>query len=137
MLAEHTIQLRVRYDECDPMGLVHHSNYLRYFEIARTEMYRAGGGSYRDLEASGQFVVVVRVDCRYRTPARYDDQLSIRVAINKITEAKIIQGYEIRLGEQSIVEAEVTLAVIDAKGRPQRIPEHMREIDPCQAKPSI
>jgi acyl-CoA thioester hydrolase len=126
MLSEHTTHLRVRYDECDPMGFVHHSNYLRYFEIARTELYRAGGGNYRDFEASGLFVVVVHMDCRYKTPARYDDQLAIHVAIKEVTEAKIIQAYRVVRDEKEIVTATVTLAVIDSNGRPQRIPANMR-----------
>ncbi|MEZ6080166.1 MAG: acyl-CoA thioesterase [Pirellulaceae bacterium] len=80
-MQQYTQAIRVRYDECDPMGFVHHSHYLKYFEIARTEMYRASGGNYRDFEASGLFVVVVRVECQYRLPARYDDMLSIHVSV--------------------------------------------------------
>ena len=68
-MREHEIELRVRYDEVDAMGLVHHSNYLRYFEVGRTELLRASGGCYRDMEDSGQLVVVVHVDCRYHRPA--------------------------------------------------------------------
>lgn len=126
MLEEHTIRLRVRYDECDPMGFVHHSNFLRYFEIARTDLYRASGGSYRDFEASGLFVVVVRVDCRYRLPARYDDELSIRVRIESMTEAKIQQSYDVQRDGNQLAQATVTLAVIDRSGRPQRIPDTLR-----------
>lgn len=126
MPKEHTTHLRVRYDECDPMGFVHHSNYLRYFEIARTDLYRAGGGNYRDFEASGLFVVVVRVDCRYRSPARYDDELAIHVRIENISEAKISQAYQVLRDDQKLVTADVTLAVIDSTGKPQRIPETLR-----------
>lgn len=126
MPKEHTTHLRVRYDECDPMGFVHHSNYLRYFEIARTDLYRAGGGSYRDFEASGLFVVVVRVDCRYRSPARYDDELAIHVQIENITEAKVSQAYQVLRDGKKLVTADVTLAVIDSSGKPQRIPNSLR-----------
>lgn len=118
--------IRVRYDECDPMGFVHHSHYLKYFEIARTEMYRASGGNYRDFEASGLFVVVVRVECQYRLPARYDDLLSIRVAIQRMTEAKIIHDYSVERDAVPLVTAQVTLAVIDRNGKPQRIPASLR-----------
>ena len=58
MLTEHEIELRVRYNETDPMGFVHHANYLTYFEIARTEMFRASGGNYRVVEEEGLRVVV-------------------------------------------------------------------------------
>ncbi len=127
MIREHTIELRVRYDETDPMGLVHHSNYLRYFEIGRTELLRAAGGNYRDMEAAGQLVVVVRVDCRYKAPARYDDLISVTTQIAKVTSAKIIHHYTIRRGDQVLVEADVTLAVIDREGRVQRVPDELLE----------
>lgn len=127
MIREHTIELRVRYDETDPMGLVHHSNYLRYFEIGRTELLRAVGGNYRDMESAGQLVVVVRVDCRYKSPARYDDLISVTTQIAKISSAKIIHHYIIRRGDQVLVEADVTLAVIDREGRVQRVPDALLE----------
>ena len=123
---EHTHRLRVRYDECDSMGMVHHSNYLRYFEIARTELYRACGGSYRDFEASGLFVVVLRVDCRYRVPARYDDELDICVRVERMTQAKIEQSYQIHRQGSLLATAQVTLAVVDRDGKPQRIPDSIR-----------
>lgn len=122
-MKEQTIQLRVRYDECDPMGFVHHSNYLRYFEIGRTELLRSAGGRYRDVEAAGLLVVVARIDCRYKSPARYDDEIDLTTRIAKVTAAKIIHEYEIRRGEQPLVQATVTLAVIDRDGRLQRVPD--------------
>lgn len=122
-MREHTTQLRVRYDEVDPMGFVHHSNYLRYFEIGRTELLRQSGGCYRDMEDAGELVVVVRVDCRYRSPAKYDDILDIRTRIDRVTAAKIIHEYEITREGQRIVDATVTLAVIDRKGKLQRVPQ--------------
>ncbi|QDV24026.1 acyl-CoA thioesterase [Aureliella helgolandensis] len=126
MLSEHSTELRVRYDECDPMGLVHHSNYLRYMEIARTELFRASGGNYRDLEASGLFVVVVRIECNYRQPAKYDDLLTIHVQIDRVTEAKIEQSYRVERDGLSLLTAKITLAVINSAGRPQRIPDSLR-----------
>ena len=125
-MQQHNHPIRVRYDECDPMGFVHHSNYLKYFEIARTEMYRASGGNYRDFEASGLFVVVVRIECQYRLPARYDDLLSITACVERMTEAKIIHAYSVERDAQQLVAAQVTLAVIDRSGKPQRIPDSLR-----------
>jgi acyl-CoA thioester hydrolase len=121
-MQEHSIELRVRYDEVDAMGFVHHSNYLRYFEIGRTEMLRAGGGNYRELEESGHFVVVVRLDCRYRSPARYDDLICVHTRIEKVTSAKIVHVYTITRDDTIVAEANVTLAVIDRNGKVQRIP---------------
>lgn len=105
------------YDECDPMGFVHHSNFLKYFEIARTELFRHNRGNYRDFESSGLFVVVVRVDCRYHMPARYDDRYGdYSVKVERLTEAKIEQSYRIERAGDLIVSANVTLAVIDRAG---------------------
>jgi len=127
-MREQTIELRVRYDEADPMGFVHHSNYLRYFEIGRTELLRSSGGCYREMEATGQLVVVVRVDCRYRKPAMYDDVIQVTTRIEKVTAAKIIHHYKITRGTDSIVDAIVTLAVIDRSGRLQRVPESLLDL---------
>lgn len=122
-MREHSIQHRVRYDECDPMGFVHHSIYLQFFEMGRTELLRSSGGRYRDMEAAGHLVVVVRVDCRYRRPAKYDDMLTIHTRIERVTAAKMIHEYEITRGEETIVDATVTLAVIDREGQLQRVPK--------------
>lgn len=126
-MLEHTIELRVRYDECDPMGLVHHSNYLRYFEIARTELLRASGGNYREMEEAGMLVVVARIDCRYKQAARYDDLISISVRVAKVTAAKIIHEYRITREMETLVEATVTLAMIDRAGRLQAVPQQLRD----------
>jgi acyl-CoA thioester hydrolase len=127
MMREHTIELRVRYDEVDPMGFVHHSNYLRYFEIGRTELLRASGGCYREMEQAGELVVVVRVDCRYRKPARYDDLLCIHTRIDRVTAAKIIHQYTITREQETLVDATVTLAVIDRDGTLQRVPQSLMD----------
>ena len=110
------------------MGFVHHSNYLRYFEIGRTELLRASGGCYAEMEEAGVLVVVVRVDCRYRRPAKYDDLITVDTTIARVTAAKIIHEYAItrknHAGEsEKIVDATVTLAVIDREGKLQRVPK--------------
>ncbi len=120
---EHVHCIRVRYDECDPMGFVHHSKYLQYMEIGRTEFLRSAGGRYREVEASGFLVVVVRVDIRYRSPARYDDLIDVTTRVVKVSAAKIFHEYEIDRDGQRLIDASVTLAVIDRQGRVQRVPE--------------
>lgn len=60
MLREHEIQIRVRYQDADPMGLLHHANYFTYFEMGRTELLRASGGNYRRMEEEGMYAVVVK-----------------------------------------------------------------------------
>ena len=124
-MREHAIEHRVRYDECDPMGFVHHSIYLQYFEMGRTELLRASGGRYRDMEEAGQLVVVVRVDCRYRNPAKYDDLIQIHTRIERVTIGKIVHEYRITRDEAVIADATVTLAVIDAAGNLQQVPQSL------------
>ncbi len=95
MLRQHEIELRVRYQESDPMGFLHHANYFTYFELGRTELLRAAGGNYRQMEEEGLRVVVVKAECRFRQPARYDDVLRLRTTILRASGAKIEHQYEL------------------------------------------
>jgi acyl-CoA thioester hydrolase len=129
MLREHEIEIRVRYQETDPMGFLHHANYFTYFEIGRTELLRAGGGNYRRMEEEGTLVVVVKAECRFHRPARYDDLLRLRTTITRITAAKIEHEYQLFRDQQRLAVAHVTLAVVDRQGRIQPVPAWMRTDD--------
>ena len=96
MPESHEIAIRVRYAETDRMGLLHHANYLVYFEIGRTELLRSRGVSYRDVEDSGFFLVLVDLGCKYKRPARYDDLLILRTSVERVTHVKIVHRYELR-----------------------------------------
>ncbi|HEX4128780.1 MAG TPA: thioesterase family protein [Pirellulales bacterium] len=126
MLEEHEIQIRVRYQETDAMGILHHTNYLTYFEMGRTELLRANGMSYRDVEAMGVFMVVVRMECNYRRPARYDDLLTLRTRTRRVTAARIDHEYQLLRGDELLCEANSTLACVDRQGSVQRVPDWMR-----------
>ena len=123
MLTEHEIQIRVRYPETDPMGMLHHGNYLMYFEIGRTELLRASGGNYRRMEESGLFCVVVRAECRYHRPARYDDLLTLQTTITRVTQAKIEHEYRLLRDDELLAVGKVTLAMVDREGNVCRVPE--------------
>jgi acyl-CoA thioester hydrolase len=125
-LLEHEIELRVRYQECDPMGFLHHAYYFTYFELGRTELLRAAGGNYRKMEEEGSLVVVVKTQCRYHRPARYDDLVRVRTKIVRVTAAKIEHEYRLLRGEELLAVGEATLAVINRDGRVQMTPEWMR-----------
>ena len=125
MLQQHEIELRVRYQETDPMGLLHHANYFTYFEIGRTELLRASGGNYRKMEADGMLVVVVKAECRFRRPAHYDDVLRLRTTIVRVTQAKIEHQYELFREDSAVAIGHVTLAVVDRTGKVQPVPEWM------------
>lgn len=126
MISEHQIEIRVRYQETDAMGVLHHANYLTYFEMGRIELLRACGLSYREMEESGLLMVVVKVECRYHRPARYDDVLRLRTIVTRVTAAKVEHGYELYRGEELLAQGTSVLACVDRTGMVQRIPDWMR-----------
>jgi acyl-CoA thioester hydrolase len=128
MISEHQTPIRVRYSETDAMGLLHHSNYLTYFEIGRTELFRAQGGSYRVLEEQGLYFVVAKVEIRFRKPARYDDQLTIHTRIKRATPARIEHSYLLQRGDEMLAEADSVIACVDDSGVLQRIPSNLAEL---------
>jgi acyl-CoA thioester hydrolase len=120
------IQIRVRYAETDRMGLLHHANYLVYFEQGRTELLRAHGLAYRDLEDQGFLLVLTKVQVRYRSPARYDDLLTLRTTQARMTLVKIEHRYELLRGGTLLADGETTLACVDREGKVQALPEILR-----------
>lgn len=88
--------VRVQYYETDAMGIVHHSNYVRYFETARTEMLRQCGFSYDSMEKSGVWMPVLEVNAVYKMPAVYDEVLTLYCWVEKLKGASIELGYEVR-----------------------------------------
>jgi acyl-CoA thioester hydrolase len=117
------ITIRVRYAETDRMGLLHHANYLVYFEQGRIELLRLLGLSYRDLEDQGFLLVLTKFEIRYRWPARYDDLVTLRTTVVKTTAVRIDHKYEMTCEGRLLAEATSTLACIDREGRPQALPE--------------
>jgi acyl-CoA thioester hydrolase len=117
------IAIRVRYAETDRMGLLHHANYLVYFEQARTELLRDQGLTYRDLEDKGFLLVLTKVEVRYKQPARYDDLLTIRTTVVRTTPVRIEHNYEVRCESRVVAEASTTLACVDRDGKIQPLPQ--------------
>ncbi len=120
------IVIRVRYAEADPMGYLHHAKYFEYFEMGRTELLRRAGLCYRDLEARGVLFVVVKLECRFRAPARYDDELTLTTRIERMTRARIDHTYRLARDGRVLCEAASTLACCDRDGRPMGIPDDIR-----------
>src|SRR5690242_16155616 len=98
------------------MGVVHHSRFFQYFEMGRIEMLRANGISYAQLEMAGVLFVVVKVECRYKSPARYDDELTLITRTVKQTHVRIDHEYVLKRGETIIAQAATTIACIDRQG---------------------
>ena len=120
------ITIRVRYAETDRMGLLHHANYLVYFEEGRTELLRAMGFSYRDIEDQGYYLVLTKVQVRYRSPAYYDDLLTLRTIVQRTTLVKIEHRYELLREGVLVAEGETTLGCVDHQGKVQPLPENLR-----------
>jgi len=121
----HTLTLRVRYPECDPMGYLHHSIFLQYFEMGRVELLRALGFSYADMERDGVFFVVAKAEVRYKAPARYDDELTLTTKVVRQTHVRIDHAYELRRGETLLAEGTTTIACVGRDGQVRQIPEYL------------
>ena len=119
--------IRVRYAETDRMGLLHHANYLVYFEQARTELLRSLGLTYRDLEDRGFLLVLTKIEVRYKRPAHYDDVLNIRTTVERTTTVRIDHRYEVLRDGLLIAEGATTLACVDRDGRPQALPDYLND----------
>ncbi len=126
----HIYRHRVRYRECDPMGVVYHTHYLDYFEAARTEGLRSLGIAYRELEASGIIMPVVEARVHYHRPARYDDLLDVEARFAQVPEVRVPIDYAVRrAGEDDLLaEGPTTLCFVDGeRRRPMTAPEAVRE----------
>ena len=122
--------LDVRYYETDQMGIVHHSNYIRYFECGRTAMLKELGLPIEKIEEAGVMLPVVSVECRYKVPARLGDTLRIVSVIDEIPRAKLVIRTQIfNPADQLVCEGEVVLGSINAETRrPVRCPDALSAI---------
>ena len=123
------------------MGVVHHASYIPWLEIGRTELLRASGVSYAELERSGVFLVITSLDARYRRPALYDDLVEVRTRVSAVGRVKIEHAYEVVLAERTgqggkavtagagelLCSAATTLACVDGAGRVRELPEWLRD----------
>ena len=121
-ITEQTITLRVRYPEVDAMGYLHHSRFFQYFEIGRVELLRSMGHAYADLERQGVFFVVVKVECRYRAPARYDEEVQLPTRVKRQTHVRIDHTYELKRGDTLLADAATTIACVGRDGQLKEIP---------------
>ncbi len=126
-IRSHTITIVPRYAETDKAGVVHHSAYSVWFEMGRTELLRAGGVAYKDLEQAGIFFVVAELHIKYRRPAGYDEQLELLTTCSGMTTCKIEHTYKLTRCSDKVVLAEGSsvLACVDADGKIRRIPKFL------------
>ena len=122
MLAENEFEIRVRYQETDAQGRVHHANYVTYFEMGRTELLRSQGCAYRDLEQQGLYLVVAGLEVRYFSGAEYDDLLRLITRTTRVKGATVEHEYEVYREAELIVRGKTRLGCVNADGKVQRIP---------------
>ncbi len=126
-VVSHSIKLKARYAETDQGGVVHHSVYPVWFEMGRTELLRANGLAYKDLEGAGVFFVVAELNVKYRQAARYDEELELETWCSGVSASRIEHSYKLlRCGDGVVLaEGSSVLACLDGDGKVRRIPEFM------------
>lgn len=120
------VRVRVRYAETDQMGVVYHANYFVWFEVGRVELLRQLGFSYREMEENDAcFITVVDARCRYRAPARYDEEIIVCTNLKNVRESLIHFNYELlRASDRTLLaEGETTHIVTDAQMNKRSLPE--------------
>ena len=120
--------LRVRYEETDQMGVVYHGNYLKYFEVGRTEMMRHFGFPYSELEKKGVLLTVVEAQCRYLAGARYDDLLRVETCAKIISPVRLRFDYRVVRQEDDVAvcTGSTDLACLGPDRKPRRLPAEVR-----------
>ena len=124
IVTEHAVsnlELRVRFVETDLMGVVHHGNYLSYFEAARVEWFRRRGVTSPSWTALGVHLPVVEADVKYRAPARFDDLLIVEARLVELQHASMRFAYRITRGDALVVEGRTRHAAVDMQYKLQRV----------------
>ncbi len=123
--------LRVRYAETDQMGIVYYANFFVWFELGRTDFYRQHGFTYREMEKEdGLYIMVAEARCRYKAPARYDDEILVHTCLRAARRRVLVFGYEIyrQPDDELVAEGETVHVITDREGRPRAFPEKYREL---------
>ena len=128
--------INVRYAETDKMGIVHHSVYPIWFELARTDLSKEAGFSYRKMEEVGLMTPLVELNCKYYSPAYYDDDLIITATVSKLTPARVVFSYEVFREETSkpICTGYTVHAIVNKEMRPINAKKLFPEIYEALAK---
>ena len=120
--------VRVYYEDTDQQGIVFYANYLRYLERGRTEFLRHFGAAPKDVaDKYDRVFVVARVDISYLSSATLDDLLSVQTSIQKFGRVKLLMQQDIYRGDEKIVSAQVTLAVVNGEGRPAALNKDLQD----------
>ncbi len=126
-----TTTLQVRYAETDQMGVVYYANFLIWFEIGRTDFCRKHGFAYREMEQQdGLYIMVAEVRCRYKAPARYDDEILVRTCLKETRRRVLVFGYEVyrQATNEILAEGETVHVITDREGHPRSLPDKYRNL---------
>ncbi|NQT02789.1 MAG: acyl-CoA thioesterase [Planctomycetes bacterium] len=126
-IQSHAITIVPRYAETDKAGVVHHSVYPVWFEMGRTELLRANGLAYKDLEEAGVLFVVAELCIKYRRPAMYDEKLQLETHCSAVTAGRVEHSYRLTRSSDGVllVEGSSVLAHVNAEGKVRRILKFM------------
>ena len=129
-MLQSTTQIRVRYSETDQMGYVYYGNYATYFEVARVELLRTNGISYKELEENGIMLPVLKLEIKYHKPAKYDDLLTIKTIVNKKPNITIDFEFKIYNQQDELLTTGFTsLVFIDMKrNRPTKATQNILDL---------
>ncbi|WP_280652825.1 tol-pal system-associated acyl-CoA thioesterase [Jannaschia formosa] len=120
-MTPHRWPLRVYYEDTDMAGIVYHANYLKYIERARSEMVREAGIDQAAMRAEGRVFVVARIEADYLRPAFYDDRLVVETQATSFRPSRFVMSQVVTREAVPLFRAEVTVALTDMRGRPQRL----------------
>ena len=124
-----TSRFRVRYAETDQMGMVYYANYFVWMEIGRTDFCRECGFRYADLEREEQaFLPVAEADCRYRSPARYDDEITVETTIERLNRRLVEFSYKIKTADALLAGGRTLHVIMGADGKPRSMPDRYLEL---------
>ena len=123
-------RVRVRYAETDKMGVVYYANYFVWFEVARADLLRSLGWSYREMEHAGVALPVIEAHCEYHRGAQYDDELEVRTEGRLLSPVRMEFRYQVvRLRDEVVAASGKTVhAAVDPSGKPCRLPARVREV---------
>ena len=117
-----TTSIRVRYQETDKMGIAYHGNYFTWMEVARIHLLDSIGCPYKDLEENGYFLPVIRCECDFKIPARFDDIVEIEVRLPKVEQLRINLDYTLSEGNSLLARAKTSHVFVGTDGKAIRPP---------------
>ncbi len=122
------LNIRIPYADTDKMGVVYHANYLKYFEMGRTELMRQIGFTYDEMEKQGLYFPVVNAQCNYHAPAHYDDLITVETTISEIKNVTVTFSYKIKYQDKVLVTGSTKHPLVNYAFKPTRIPQNLKEL---------